>query len=254
MTEKKKDAAVKADADAANNEKPLPAFVKAAPELLPLWDWWVKNGKSTIVTLIVVAVGFFGIIGVRSYLGNRNAKASKGLDALTQEEMTEAVNNFGSTKAGPALKLRLAKNHYDNDRFQDALSVYESVIQDTDKDNPFYDIAVLGRAASLEGLKKYQEAQAAYSEYASDADKSHDGFRLTAQLGAARCKALQQKNAAEAEADLKALKDATSDEDKKKQIDAVLVLLKHYDFSHEDATLSDALTLPDNVASSWLKS
>ena len=35
--------------------------------------------------------------------------------------MTEAVNNFGSTKAGPALKLRLAKNHYDNDRFQDAL-------------------------------------------------------------------------------------------------------------------------------------
>ena len=131
MTEKKKDVDVKADAGDTNiDEKPLPAFVKAAPELLPLWDWWVKNGKSTIVTLIVIAVGFFGFIGVRSYLGSRNAKASKGLDAQTPEEIAEAVNQSGSAKTGAGLKLRLAKNHYDTDHFQDALNVYESVIKE----------------------------------------------------------------------------------------------------------------------------
>ena len=53
------------DADVIDNaEKPLPAFVKAAPELLPLWDWWVENGKSTIVTLVVVALGLVGFFGV----------------------------------------------------------------------------------------------------------------------------------------------------------------------------------------------
>ena len=46
MTEKK-DADVEKDVDPA-----LPAIVKAAPELIPLWDWWVKEGKSTLMMLL----------------------------------------------------------------------------------------------------------------------------------------------------------------------------------------------------------
>ena len=237
MTEKK-------DADVNGNvEKPLPAFVKAAPELLPLWDWWVENGKSTIVTLVVVALGLVGFFGVRGYLNSRNSKASQALSVPnTQEDLTSAAAEYGSSKVGIGLKLRLAKSHFDNDQFQNALEVYESVAKDVAKDDPFFDIATLGRAFSLEGLKKYQEAQEVYNAYASDEAKTHDGYRQTAQFGVARCMAQQQKSAAEAEAYLKGLKDSATDEAKKSQFDAMISLLKHYDFSREDATLLDQFT------------
>ena len=240
MTEKK-------NADVSDNaEKPLPAFVKAAPELLPLWDWWVENGKSTIMTLVVFALGLAAFFGIRGYLSDRNANAGKALSASnSSEELTSAAAEYGSSSVGLGLKLRLAKNHYDNDRFQDALDVYEAVIKDADANDPFLDIAVLGKAFSLEGLKKFPEAQEAFSAYASDEAKSHDGFRMVAQFGVARCKALQQKNSAEAEEYLKGLRDAAKEEEKKSTYDSMLSLLKHYDFSREDATLLDQFKLPD---------
>ena len=228
-----------------NTDEPaLPAFVKAAPELIPLWDWWVKEGKSTLVMLLVVALGVAGFYGVRSYLRGRNAVIAQTLQqANTPEELSTAVSEYGSSSAGVGLKLRLAKSHYDADHFQDALDVYEAVLKDAGKDDPFRDIAELGRAFSLEGLKKYAEASEAFSAYASDEVKSHDGFRLTAKLGVARCKA-QQGDVAGAEADLNALKESTTDEQKKSRIDTMLNLLKHYDFSRVDAAPLDAFTLP----------
>ena len=243
MTEKKKnDVEPKADAETIGDPS-LPAFVKAAPELIPLWDWWVKEGKTVMVTLLVVALGAAGFIGIRGYLRGRHTKAAEALvKSNTQEELTTAVAEYGSSDAGTGLKLCLAKNHYDAGRYQDALSLYEAVLKDGGKDDPFRDIAELGCAHSLEALKKYAEASEAFSKYASDEAKSHEGFRLTAQLGVARCKALQG-DVAGAEADLKALKDATSDKMKQGRIEELLTLIKHYDFTREDPNPTDALTL-----------
>lgn len=243
MTEKK-DADVEKDVDPA-----LPAIVKAAPELIPLWDWWVKEGKSTLVMLLVIALGFFGFLGIRNYLHGRNAAAGQAIQqSNTLDELNTAVSEYGSSSAGVGLKLRLAKTHFDSDHFQDALDLYEAVLKDMDKDDPFRDIAELGRAFSLEGLKKYAEASEAYAAYASDEAKSHDGFRLTAKFGMARCKA-QQGDVAGAEADLKTLKEATAAEDEKSRIDTMLTLLKHYDFTRVDAAPLDAFNLPaDNLA------
>ena len=144
---------------------------------------------------------------------------------------------------GTALKLRLAKGHYDAARYQDALDVYEAIVKDAPKDDPFRDIAVLGCAFSLEGLKKYPEASKAFSDYAADEAKSHDGFRLAAKMGVARCKA-QQGDVAGAEADLNALKEATEDEAGKSRIEFMLSILKHYDFSRVDAEALDVFNLP----------
>ena len=238
MTEKK-------DADVQTNVDPeLPAFVKAAPELIPLWDWWVKEGKSTLVMLLVVALGVAGFYGVRGYMRARNAAASQALSrASTPDEMATAVAEYGSSNVGTALKLRLAKGHYDAARYQDALDVYEAIVKDAPKDDPFRDIAVLGCAFSLEGLKKYPEASKAFSDYAADEAKSHDGFRLAAKMGVARCKA-QQGDVAGAEADLNALKEATEDEAGKSRIEFMLSILKHYDFSRVDAEALDVFNLP----------
>ena len=242
MTEKKKtDVAQKADAE-TKGDPSLPAFVKAAPELLPLWDWWVKEGKTVMITILVIALGTAGFIGIRGYRQGRQAKAAEALvKSNTREELSTAVAEYDSSGAGTGLKLCLAKNYYDAGQYQDALTLYETVLNG-DKDDPFRDIAELGRAHSLEGLKKYAEASEAFSKYASDEAKSHDGFRLTAQLGVARCKALQG-DVAGAEADLKALKDATSDQMKQGRIEELLALIKHYDFTREDPNPTDALTL-----------
>jgi hypothetical protein len=242
MTEKKE-----ADVQ-ANVEPELPALVKAAPELIPLWDWWVKEGKSTLVMLLVVVLGVAGFYGVRGYLRSRNAAASQALSrSSTPDELATAVAEYGSSNVGTALKLRLAKSHFDAGRYQDALDVYEALAKGSAANDPFRDIAVLGRAFSLEGLKKYAEASEIFSAYASDEAKSHDGFRLAAKLGVARCKA-QQGDVAGAEADLNALKDTTTVDNQKSRIEFMLCILKHYDFSRVDATPLDAFSLPADDA------
>ena len=57
----------------------LPAFVKAAPELLPVWDWWVKEGKSTVAMLLVAALVVAGFYAGRNWLRGRDAAANQAL-------------------------------------------------------------------------------------------------------------------------------------------------------------------------------
>ena len=92
----------------------LPAFVKAAPELLPVWDWWVKEGKSTLAMLLVVAIAVMGFYTWKNYQKRNAAAANQVLmNAISTEDLESAVSDYGSTKVGPALRLRLAKSYYD---------------------------------------------------------------------------------------------------------------------------------------------
>lgn len=169
----------------------IPAFIKAAPELLPVWDWWVKEGKSTLLTLAVVAAAVGAFYGVRGYYRNRDVAANQALvNAYSTDDLEAAVSSYGSTKVGPALKLRLAKSYYDGERYQDALDVYEGLVAKASKFPALADVAEMGRAYSLEGLAKYKEAGEAYAAYANDAAKTNSYLALTAKLGAARCQAL----------------------------------------------------------------
>ena len=78
----------------------VPGWVKKAPELLPVWDWWVKEGRST-VTLLLAALArhldetgeqLFGIDGAMigsTYLldGSKPKLALSDADALTLESV-----------------------------------------------------------------------------------------------------------------------------------------------------------------------
>ena len=44
----------------------VPGWVKKAPELLPVWDWWVKEGRSTITLLLVAGVCVAGWLDRKS--------------------------------------------------------------------------------------------------------------------------------------------------------------------------------------------
>ena len=70
----------------------LPAFVKAAPELLPVWDWWVKEGKSTVAMLLVAALVVAGFYTGRNWLRGRDAGANQALvNAYAVDELESAL-------------------------------------------------------------------------------------------------------------------------------------------------------------------
>ena len=222
----------------APNEVPnenLPAFVKAAPELLPVWDWWVKEGKSTLAMLLVVAVAVMGFYAWKNYQKRNAAAANQVLmNAISAEDLESAVSDYGSTKVGPALRLRLAKAYYDgaiddSTKYEKALKIYDELIKSSDN-AAFADVAVVGRAYSLEGLEKYDEAQKAFEGFAQASTNSY--LLLTAQLGAARCKMLGGRKD-EALKDLEALKADAKDEMAKARIDSLIDVVKRHDPSRK---------------------
>ena len=139
-------------------EPELPAFVKKAPELIPLWDWWVKEGKSTLVTLGVVALLVAGYYGGRNWYQARYAAANQALaGAYTAEDLEAAVSSYGSTKIGPAIKLRLAKSYYDAERYEDALAVYDELVGKNFADGALGSIGVGRVVQRLVGLEDFSQ-------------------------------------------------------------------------------------------------
>lgn len=205
----------------------LPAFVKAAPELLPVWDWWVKEGKSTVAMLLVAALVVGGFYAGRNWLRGRDAGANQALvNAYAVDELETAVADYGSTKVGPALRLRLAKAYYDAARYEDALAVYDALVAKAGDNAAFADIAVVGRAYALEGQEKFKEAGAAFAAFAQANTNSY--LLLAAQLGAARCKALQGDKDGAAK-DFDALKEQAKDEFAKTRIERMADAVKRHD-------------------------
>ena len=154
------------------------------PELYPLIEWWEKDGKSTVIWLLVAAIAVGGWYGWKNHKASVKAAASDALvNAYTTEEVEDAVSKFSGSATAGALKLRLAKSYFDAGRYDEALSQYESLAGNAP--DGFADIPVVGKAQCLEALGKFAEAQKAFDAFAEANAKSY--LTLTAQLGAARC-------------------------------------------------------------------
>lgn len=230
-----------------NVEPELPAFVKKAPELIPLWDWWVKEGRSTAIMVAVAGLAVAAFYGARNWMRGRDAAASAALMKMASpnamsggaglvEEQEAAVEDYGSTKAGPKLRLILAKSYFDAERYEDALKVYDALVRDAGKNQDMADIAAVGRAQALEGIAsqdesedgrkaKYKVAADAFAEYAAANEKSY--LLLDAKVGAARCKALSGDKEG-AKADFAALTEGAKDEAEKAYVKRVEDAVKRY--------------------------
>jgi len=220
----------------------LPAIVRKCPELLPLWDWWVKDGRSTALWLLAAAVVVGAVYGWRGWRANRSAAAAEALtSAFAADELEAAVANYGSAPAGEALKLRLAKSYFDTERYEEALKTYEDLIADTKSAGPFSDVAVIGRAYSLEALGKYDEANAAFAEFAAAEENAKSYLKLTADLGAARTLALKGDRDGAVKA-LEALEKAQKADDfvAKSRVERMLDCVKRYNPERKQRSLFDA--------------
>ncbi len=200
--------------------------LKTNPELLPLIEWWEKDGKQTVVMLAVAAIAVGGWYGWKNYRASVRTAASEALvNAYTADELEEAVARFSGQDVGGALKIRLAKSYFDAGRYEEALAQYDEIAK-----NPpdgFADIPVVGRAQCLEALGKFAEATEAFDAFAEGNPKSY--LSLTAQLGAARAVA-QAGDSKKALERIEALKAANKDDEiAKARVEATEAVIKRYE-------------------------
>ena len=198
--------------------------LKQNPEFIPLIEWWEKDGKQIVLTLLVFLVAFGGWKYYKLHTAQVKAAASDALaSSFTTEELEGAVAKFGDKDAGGALKIRLAKSYFDGARYEEALAQYEALVGNAP--DGFADVPVVGKAQCLEALGKYDEAGQAFDAFAEANAKSP--FALTAQLGAVRCICRSDKTKALARLD--ALKAANKDDElAKMRIEATESLVKRY--------------------------
>ena len=206
--------------------------LRTNPELLPLVEWWEKDGKSTVIWLLVAAIAVGGWYGWKNHKAAVKAAASDALvSAYTTEEIEDAVAKFSGSATEGALKLRLAKSYYDAGRYEEALAQYETLIGNAP--DGFADIPVVGKAQCLEALGKFDEAAKAFDAFAEASPKNY--LALTAQLGAARC-FVQAGDKKKALARIAALKAANKDDElSKARIEATEGVIKRFDPSSAKA-------------------
>ena len=200
--------------------------LKTNPELLPLIEWWEKDGKQTVIWLVVAAIAVGGWYGWKNHrIAVKNAAADALVNAYTTEEIEDAVSKFSGSATEGALKLRLAKSYFDAGRYEEALAQYEALAGNAP--DGFADIPAVGRAQSLEALGRYDEAAAAFDAFAEANPTNY--LTLTAQLGAARAYA-QQGDKAKALARIDALKAANKDDEiAKARVEAAELAIKRFE-------------------------
>ena len=200
--------------------------LKTNPELLPLIEWWEKDGKQTVIWLVVAAIAVGGWYGWKNHrIAVKNAASDALVNAYTTEEIEDAVSKFSGSATEGALKLRLAKSYFDAGRYEEALAQYEDL--EGNAPDGFTDIPAVGKAQCLEALGKFDEAAKQFDAFAEANAKSY--LELTAQLGAVRCFA-QQGDKAKALARLDALKQANKDDDlATARIEATETLVKRFE-------------------------
>ena len=199
--------------------------LRTNPELLPLVEWWEKDGKSTVIWLLVAAIAVGGWYGWKNHKAAVKAAASDALvNAYTTEEIEDAAAKFAGSATEGALKLRLAKSYFDAGRYEEALARYEALVGNAP--DGFADIPAVGRAQCLEALGKFDEAAKAFDAFAEASPKNY--LALTAQLGAARSYA-QAGDKKKALARIDALKSANKDDElSKARIEATEQVIRRF--------------------------
>ena len=184
-------------------------MMKVPEELLPVVEWWEKNGKRAMACALVVGVV---VLAVWAWMSHRermlNAESDKTRWAISDlarvqsaamgneadvalrdgsiDSLRRAVADFGDKSNGPALKLMLAAAYFTRRGEGDceqALAIYESLASGATP-KAFDGIPQLGRANCLEALKRTEDAVKAYDDFIA-AFPEH-ALTLDAKLGKAR--------------------------------------------------------------------
>lgn len=215
--------------------------MKVSPEFLPIVEWWEKGGKKiTLIAVVVIAAVGGGFL----YVHNKkklDAQAASVLDnaGANVYQLEEAVGKYGNTKPAGVLKLRLAKEYFDAEKYELALEQYESLIADTP--DGFDGIPEYGKAHCLEAMEKYAEAAKVFDELVN---KNPDGYlALSARIGSARAVACggDRKTALER---LEELKKSVKAEGDVALVESAIDFVKRFEKRDKVDFMADATVAP----------
>ena len=82
--------------------KPLPKGFP--PELIPLYDWWTKNGKSTLLTVALAAVA---VLSVLWYRNSRRASQENAAAAISAAGGVSELETAAAARKAPELQFLL---------------------------------------------------------------------------------------------------------------------------------------------------
>ena len=207
----------------------------------------LKEIKETLPWLLAAAIAVGAYYGVKNHLAAKRIAASEAVvEAVSVEELEDAVAKFKGAKSGGVLRLKLAKAYFDQRRYEEALDAYSAL--EGEAPDGFADIPAMGKAQCLEALGRFDEALAAYDAYVENAPA--DGYLvLDAKLGSARALSLKGEKDKALEK-LEALKDEVKgDELSAGRVEAAIDLVKRYE-KREELSLFDAA----NAAAAQLES
>ena len=166
--------------------------MKIPEELLPVVEWWERDGKKTLAIAAVVGVVVLGYISWRSHKEKLQEEAEAAVaTAMDVETLQDAVNRFGDYDVGPMLKLKLASAYCARGEEGDAksaLEIYDQVVASGKIPAGFEDVPKVGRAECLEAEEDFGGAIAAYESFIASAP-TNAPLLVAAKLGLARSKA-----------------------------------------------------------------
>lgn len=159
-------------------------------ELVPVIEWWQKDGKKTAAIAAVGAIIALGIYGWNAKQVKFESEASDvaykaAFQSMSVEELEGAADSYGSSKAASAIKLFLAKAYAARGEAGDlekAVAVYEGLINSGNTPEAFAGLSEMGLASCYETLGRWEDAKKLY-----EAGASISFFAFEAKLGAARC-------------------------------------------------------------------
>ena len=167
---------------------------KLPEELLPVYDWYRTQGRQLVMAAAALLLVALGVI---AYLRHRANQADLASAALMTTESVEGLENlnrqYGGTRAGPLIRLRLAEAYYNAGNHAAARGIYEKFLK-SDGRHKLIGTARLGLAATLEAEQSFEEAGAAFETFARE-NPGHYLYPL-AVMGQARCLAARKEKAA----------------------------------------------------------
>lgn len=183
-------------ADTENMQTPADGGLaeKLPEELLPVYDWYRTQGRQLVMA---AAVLLLAALGTAAFLRHRDNQADLASAALMTTESVEGLENlkrqYGGTRVGPLVGLRLAEAYFNAGNFKGARTEYEVVLKRNAR-HPMADTARVGLAATLEAEQSFEEAGAAFEAFARE-NPDHYLYPV-AVLGQARCLAARNDKTA----------------------------------------------------------
>ena len=200
-------------------------------ELIPVIEWWQKDGRKTLAVLAVAGLAVVGYYAWKSHNAGLDGAAADQLSGMaTAEELELAVAKYAGRDAEEALKMKLAAAYCERGEesdYEKALEIYSVLAASGKVPLALKGAPEMGIAFCSEALGKWDEAAKAYAVILAD------GFGAThlvfdAKLGAARCQA-QLEGRAKALAALEELKKAYADESSVSRIDATIDVVNRWE-------------------------